>query len=206
MQWLLGAYTEYLKLLSTRAMNRSRDAYVAELVRLRLVGGGFPEFRAVESTVYDVLDPVDPDDEAQVDRAVHALNDLYRRIDWIPLPFYAVLDGKNHLPRAKIRPDTFDPSQGFLRTGAYRTHFFGEHSLLEVGGAFAARRSPTPRRACACTTGRIRRMGGCTSRGSRGPGVQGSRFQGSRVSGFQQAAKSACMTGARSSKVSTCTQ
>ena len=39
-QWLLGAYTEYLKLLSMRAMNRSRDAYVAELVRLRLVGGG----------------------------------------------------------------------------------------------------------------------------------------------------------------------
>ena len=135
-QWLLGAYTEYLKLLSMRAMNRSRDAYVAELVRLRLVGGGFAEFRAVESTVYDVLDTVDPDDEAQVDRAVHALNDLYRRIDWMPLPFYAVLDGKNHLPRAKIRPDTFDPSQGFLRTGAYRKHFFGEHSLLEVGGAF----------------------------------------------------------------------
>ena len=97
----------------------------------------FGEFRALESTVYDVLDNVDPDEEAQVDRAVRALNDLYRRIDWMPLPFYAVLEGKNHLPRAKIRPDTFDPSQGFLRTGAYRKHFFGDHSLLEVGGAFA---------------------------------------------------------------------
>ena len=65
-----------------------------------------------------------------------ALNGLYRQIDWMPLPFYAVLEGKNHLPRAKIRPDTFDPSQGFLRTGAYRQHFFGDHSLYEVGGAF----------------------------------------------------------------------
>ena len=135
-QWLLGAYTEYLKLLSLRAMHRDRGAYAAELAQLRLVGGGFPEFRALESTVYAVLDSVDPDDEAQVDRAVAALSDLYHKIDWMPLPFYAVLEGKNHLPRAKIRPDTFDPRQGFLRTGAYRRHFFADHSLLEVGGAF----------------------------------------------------------------------
>ena len=135
-QWLLGAYTEYLKLLCIRAMHRDRNAYAAELAQLRLVGGGFPEFRALESTVYAILDAVDPDDEAQVDRAVAQLRDLYHKIDWMPLPFYAVLDGKNHLPRAKIRPDTFDPSQGFLRTGAYRHHFVRYHSMLEVGGAF----------------------------------------------------------------------
>jgi tetracycline 7-halogenase / FADH2 O2-dependent halogenase len=135
-QWLLGAYTEYLKLLSMRAMLRNRDAYVAELEQLRLVGGGFAEFRALESTVYAVMDAVDPDDEAQVDYAVEQLRQLYHKVDWMPLPFHAILEGKNHLPHAKIRLDTFDPRLGFLRTGAYRDHFFGDHSLLEVGGAF----------------------------------------------------------------------
>jgi hypothetical protein len=135
-QWLLGAYCEYLKLLCIRAMHQDRDAYVAELEQLRMVGGGFSEFRALESTVYALIDAVDPADEAQVDRAVEQIRVLYDKIDWMPLPFYAILDGSNHLPRAKIRPDTFDPNQGFLRTGAYRQHFFKDHSLLEVGGAF----------------------------------------------------------------------
>lgn len=135
-QWLLGAYTEYLKLLSIRALNREREEYAAELTRLRLVGGGFPEFQAVESTVYALVDTVDPCDDAAVDRTVAELGALYRKLDWVPLPFHAILDGKNHLPRAKIRLDTFDPNLGFLRSGAYRRHFFGEHSLLDVGGAF----------------------------------------------------------------------
>ena len=52
-----GRYTEYLKLLSIRSMNRECDDYVDELLRLRLVGGGFDEFRALESTVYTVLTP-----------------------------------------------------------------------------------------------------------------------------------------------------
>jgi FADH2 O2-dependent halogenase len=135
-QWLLGAYTEYVKLLSLRAQATDRRSYYDAVLGLRLVGGSFPEFAELEEKVYAEIENVDPLDEAAVDGAVARVREVYRGIDWMPLPFEAVLEGKTALPRAKLRPDLLDAQKGFMRTGAYRRHFFGDRSFLAVTTAF----------------------------------------------------------------------
>lgn len=135
-QWLLGAYTEYLKLLSVRAQARDRADYFKQVLGLRLVGGGFPAFRELEEEVYAAIEAVDPADDAAVVRVVESIQARYAQVDWMPQPFAAVLHGANKLPRTKLRPDLFDGDKGFLRRGAYRAHFFGERSMASVVAAF----------------------------------------------------------------------
>jgi tetracycline 7-halogenase / FADH2 O2-dependent halogenase len=135
-QWLLGAYTEYVKLLSIRAQAQNRQEYFEHIQQLALAGGGFPEFKQLEEQIYALIEKVDPADEEAVERTVAAAHALYAQIDWMPEPFKAVLKGQNHLPRTKIRPDIFDRRHGFLRTGAYRRHFFGNRSMPSIMMAF----------------------------------------------------------------------
>ncbi len=134
--WLTGAYTEYVKLNTIRAEARSRAGYFAEARKLRLVGGGFDEFDRIAEQVYALVEAVDPHDEAAVDATVAELHALLDGVSWMPLPFRAILAGKNHLPRIKIRLDLFQKKQGFLRDGAYRKHFFGNHSMLDIVRGF----------------------------------------------------------------------
>ena len=129
--WLLGAYTEYVKLTSMRARRLSRDAYYAEARALRLVGGGFPEFKRVADKVDTLLEAVNPHDEAAVDATVAEVKAIFAEVAWLPKAFQDLLDGKNHLPRRKLRLDLLNSSTGFLGTGAYREHFFGD---VSVGG------------------------------------------------------------------------
>ena len=129
--WLLGAYTEYVKLTSMRARRLGRDAYYAEARDLRLVGGGFPEFKAVADKVDALLEAVDPHDEAAVDATVAEIKTIFSEVAWLPQAFQDLLDGKNHLPRRKLRLDLLSSNKGFLGAGAYREHFFGD---VSVGG------------------------------------------------------------------------
>ena len=131
--WLLGAYTELVKLLSMRAQFKDdRDAYYEELLKLEMSGGGFPEFFTVAQQIDTLIETVDPYDEVDVQTTVKQANDILRNLDWIPDPFVAVLDGAVTLPRTKLRPSLLRPKNGFLRSGDYRQHFFGDANMLDV--------------------------------------------------------------------------
>jgi FADH2 O2-dependent halogenase len=131
--WLLGAYTEYVKLLSTRGQARSRAEYFAVVQTLRLVGGGFAEFNVLADRIDTIIEAVDPCDEAAVDRAVAEIRALYAATPWIPWAFQQVLAGKNHLPRNKLRLSLLrQRSSGFMGEEQFRRHFFGDATRMEV--------------------------------------------------------------------------
>ncbi|MBT3712507.1 MAG: NAD(P)/FAD-dependent oxidoreductase, partial [Anaerolineae bacterium] len=79
-----------------------------------------------------LFEQVSPDDEADVDRMVAKANALLRGFKWLPLPFNAILDGKNHLPKGKLRLTLFNKEDGFMGNGAYKEHFFGEMTMLDL--------------------------------------------------------------------------
>lgn len=134
--WLLGAYTELVKLNMMRAQasqaGNDRQQYYDKLVTLKLVGGGFPEFDEVASQVDGIIENVNPYDEAAVDAAVAEINRIFRALDWIADPFVALLDGKTYLPKNKLRLSLLKPGEGFMGQAAYRDHFFGNLTLLDL--------------------------------------------------------------------------
>ncbi|PDV96906.1 NAD(P)/FAD-dependent oxidoreductase [Candidatus Chloroploca asiatica] len=137
--WLLGAYLEYLKLLSTRGRATSRAAYFAELAELRLVGGGFGPFKTLADQIDTLIEAVDPCDEAAVDQTVRQIRALLADFPWMPWAFQQVLAGANHLPANKLRLSLLRQDQkGFLGDGLFRQHFFGDASLRQVTRFFVS--------------------------------------------------------------------
>ncbi|GIV76048.1 MAG: halogenase [Litorilinea sp.] len=136
--WLLGAYTELVKLTSARLRAPDRQAYFAELRCLRLAGGGFPEFFAIADEIDTVMEQTDPDDEEAVDAAVGAMKERLAQVSWMPQPFAEVLAGKNHLPKNKLRPTLLRTEHGFMGSGDYRRHFFGDATEAELVRVFLA--------------------------------------------------------------------
>ncbi|MCA9942639.1 MAG: tryptophan 7-halogenase, partial [Anaerolineales bacterium] len=131
--WLLGAYTELLKLNMMRAQaSEDRQAYYEQLVTLKLVGGGYPEFDEVANKVDTLIEQVDPHDETAVNQTVHEINQIFRNLSWIADPFVALLDGKTYLPKNKIRLSLLKPGEGFMRSGAYKAHFFGKLTMRDL--------------------------------------------------------------------------
>lgn len=138
--WLLGAYGELVKLNALRASaqrlpaDRARQAYYDQLVTLQLVGGGFAEFKQLANRVDAIMEQVDPtaDGAAAAEAAAAEIDRLFRATAWIPEPFIALLDGKTHLPRRKLRLSLLRPRHGFMGHGAYREHFFGGLSLRDL--------------------------------------------------------------------------
>ncbi len=100
--WLLGAYLEYLYLLSARGQARDRADYFRRVSGLKLVGGGFHEFDQIADQVDTIVEAVDPHDEAAVDRAVAEIRALYDggSLDAARLP--AVVGGQEPPARAKV--------------------------------------------------------------------------------------------------------
>ncbi len=131
--WLLGAYTELVKLNMMRAQTPDdRQAYYDQLVRLKLVGGGFAEFDTVAGRIDQIMETVDVADDTAVAAAVTDINQIFRALDWIADPFIALLDGKTHLPRNKIRLSLLKPGAGFMGKGAYKEHFFGRLTMRDL--------------------------------------------------------------------------
>ena len=133
--WLLGAYTELVKLSSVRALAKDRRSYYAGTRDLRLVGGGFAEFQEVADAVDARLETLDLQDEAAVDRAVAELKLQLGGLEWLPQAFRDVLNGKTYLPKRKLRLGLLGRDTGFLGRGAYREHFFKDvttRSLLKT--------------------------------------------------------------------------
>ncbi len=135
--WLLGAYTELVKLNSIRAQARDRHEYYRLSRGLKLAGGGFAEFDSVADKIDTIIENVNPTSEADVDRAVAEIKAIFDTVNWMPIPFREVLAGKNHLPANKLKLRLLKPNSGFMGSGAYRAHFFGDHSMAEMIKVFA---------------------------------------------------------------------
>jgi len=134
--WLLGAYTELVKLNSIRAQARDRREYFLLTRGLKLAGGGFAEFELLADKIDTIIETVNPAHEAEVDQAVAKIKTLFGAIEWVPIPFREVLAGKNHLPANKLKLRLFKPQGGFMGNGAYRAHFFGNHSMADLVRVF----------------------------------------------------------------------
>jgi FADH2 O2-dependent halogenase len=134
--WLLGAYTELVKLSSSRLQATSRAEYYNQIACLKLAGGGFWEYDAIAHLVDSIVEATDMQDEDSVTWAVAEIDAIFRKVDWMPKPFAAVLDGVNHLPANKLRLGLLRGDGGFMGSGTYRQHFFGDRSILDVTRAF----------------------------------------------------------------------
>jgi FADH2 O2-dependent halogenase len=136
--WLLGAYLEYLSLVVNRMRAQNRAEYIALMQPHRLAGGGFEPFFTIQEQIDTLIDEVDPDNEADVDRTVSQIKTLFDSFPWMPTTFRDLLNGKTFLPDNKLRPNLLDPGTGFMGSGAYREHFFARQSLLALLGKAAA--------------------------------------------------------------------
>lgn len=130
--WLLGAYLEYLSLITNRYRARNRDEYIQLMQGHKLAGGGFPLFFDVQEKIDALMDQVNPEDEADVDRTVAEIKKQFERFPWMSSAFKDLLNGKNHLPDNKLRLNLLNRRVGFMGSGEYRKHFFGEKSMLEL--------------------------------------------------------------------------
>lgn len=136
--WLLGAYTELVKLNMMRAKlsgeggEGARQAYYDQLIQLKLVGGGYAGFDEVADRVDQIMASVDPADGAEVDAAVAEIKAIFRGLSWIADPFLALLDGKTYLPKNKLRLSLLKPGEGFMRSGAYKKHFFDDLTWVDL--------------------------------------------------------------------------
>jgi len=146
-QWLLGAYLEYLMLSMARLRSADRREYLELLRHNRLAGGGFSEFFEVQERIDALFEGVDPADEAAVDKVVVEACGAFASLPWLPEPFREVLKGKNYLPKRKFRLSLFSRKHGFLGSGAYRRHFFGSLSMAALAFKAAAERIRYSRRA-----------------------------------------------------------
>ena len=132
-QWLLGAYTELVRLNMIRAIaGADREAYMQRLVHLKLAGGGYPEFDEIANQVDRLMEAVDPGDETAVAQTVAQINGIYANILWVATPFRDLLKGKSYLPKSKVRLELLKPGEGFMGKGAYRQHFFEELTLMDL--------------------------------------------------------------------------
>jgi FADH2 O2-dependent halogenase len=127
--WLLGAYLEYVRLIINRFRAKDRREYLALMKPHRLAGGGFDPFFAMQEQIDALIDTVNPDDAADVQRTVTEIKRLFSAFPWLSTAFQDLLDGKNHLPDQKLRLNLLDRHHGFMGDGAYRQHFFGQETL-----------------------------------------------------------------------------
>ena len=68
--WLLGAYTEYVKLTCIRKVTDNRNDYYNEIQTLSLTGGGFEEYAKLAEKIDSLAEKVDIHDDAAVEQAV----------------------------------------------------------------------------------------------------------------------------------------
>ena len=131
--WLQGAYLEYLRLIMNRFRAKGdREKYLQFMKPHRLAGGGFGKFFEIQEQIDALMDKVNPEDEADVDRTVAEIRRLFDGFPWMPTTIRVLLDGKNHLPDNKLRLNLLNRKVGFMGSGIYRDHFFGDESMLNL--------------------------------------------------------------------------
>jgi FADH2 O2-dependent halogenase len=121
--WLLGAYTEFLKLLTVRMRSKkSRDAYFKDFLQLKLVGGGFEGFSDFSENMYEVIKSTEGKTAAEIHEATLKMQKCFEEQSWIEPRFSAIMEGKKYLPKNKIRFELLKP---LITKSIYRDHFFG---------------------------------------------------------------------------------
>lgn len=130
--WLLGAYLEYVRLVINRMRARNREEYLQLMRPHKLAGGGFDLFFTIQEQIDALIDAVDPDDEADVDHTVEQVKALLFSFPWLSTAFQDLLNGKTHLPNNKLRLNLLDRDKGFMGSGEYRKHFFGDEPLSKL--------------------------------------------------------------------------
>jgi tetracycline 7-halogenase / FADH2 O2-dependent halogenase len=121
-----------LSLVTNRYRANNRDEYIKLMQGHKLAGGGFPLFFEIQEKIDALMDSVNPEDEADVNRTVTEIRRQFERFPWMSTAFKDLLDGKNHLPDNKLRLDLLNRRVGFMGSGEYRKHFFGDKSMLEL--------------------------------------------------------------------------
>jgi FADH2 O2-dependent halogenase len=130
--WLLGAYTEFVKLTSSRTQANNRDDYYHEIQTLCLTGGGFDGYKRLADKVDRLIEQVDVTNESAVDNAVTEITTLFMRLDWLPDAFRETLNGKHYLPKNKLRWKLLHRHTGFMGHGEFREHFFSNALTMEL--------------------------------------------------------------------------
>jgi len=131
--WLLGAYLEYLRLIMNRfRANGSREKYLELMKSHRLAGGGFSKFFEIQEKIDRLINQVDAENEADVEQTVTQINALFDEFPWMPTTIRALLRGENHLPDNKLRLNLLNRKVGFMGSGIYREHMFGDESMLRL--------------------------------------------------------------------------
>ncbi len=134
--WLLGAYTEYVKLTSCRTRAKDRNEYYREIQNLRLVGGGFEDFKRLADKIDMLIEQSDPTSEEVVDKTVSEIRNLFLSLDWLPDAFRETLKGKMYLPENKLHWKLLQCDKGFMGHGAFRKHFFNNAATLDLMKTF----------------------------------------------------------------------
>jgi len=128
--WLLGAYTEFVKLSSSRKRAACRDDYYREIASLSLTGGGFDEYKNLAEQIDTLIEQLDIKNEQAVDEAVAEIRGLFLALDWLPQAFRETLKGKPYLPKNKLSWKLLKRQTGFMGRGAFRQHFFSNKETL----------------------------------------------------------------------------
>ncbi|MEO0556792.1 MAG: tryptophan 7-halogenase [Bacteroidota bacterium] len=142
--WLLGAYTEFVRLLTLRfgaaqtGRQLDRDTYMTGFTHLGLVGGGFEGFEALSARLTDRVLATDTSAPQAAEALAHHVHTELEALDWMPAEFRAVLRGQTHLHRSKFRLSEVLREGGVLGRGAFRRAIFGDLSLLRLARAMIA--------------------------------------------------------------------
>jgi len=130
--WLLGAYTEFVKLTSSRTRAKNRDDYYHEIKSLSLVGGGFDEYKILADKIDTLVEQLDVNNVAGVELAVTEITRLFLQLEWLPDAFSETLKGKAYLPKNKLNWKLLRRSDGFMGKGKFRQHFFNNKETIDL--------------------------------------------------------------------------
>ena len=130
--WLLGAYTEYVKLTCIRKCAKNREDYYQQIQSLCLAGGGFDEYKRLADKIDHLVEQVDVNNEQAVDQVVAEITALFLTLDWLPDAFRETLKGKAYLPKHKISWKLLRQNSGFMGNGNFRQHFFNNNETIDL--------------------------------------------------------------------------
>ncbi|NOQ81085.1 MAG: hypothetical protein GQ548_00995 [Methylophaga sp.] len=134
--WLLGAYTEFVKLTSSRTNSKNRMQYFDDISGLCLNGGGFDEYTVLADNIDSLIELVDMNNENDIDAVATQIKALLLNIDWLPKAFRDSLNGKNYLPKNKLRWKLLNRDSGFMGKGLFRQHFFPNVTTIDLLASF----------------------------------------------------------------------
>lgn len=128
--WLLGAYTEFLKLLTVRMRSKNcRERYFNDFLTLKLVGGGFKDFSKFSENIYTFINSTEGKTIGEIEETVLEMQKCFEEQPWIEPRFRAILEGKQCLPKNKLRFELLKP---ILKKSRYREHFFGNKGIPSI--------------------------------------------------------------------------